>query len=185
TTGGASAAADPLLGGPGLKPSAQAAPQGTQPAHAEAVLPLPPINNSAGSTAALAAGMTRPFDKDRDLRIANPDNGTGSEGWARQGTSQGIPTNANGSGAVLGGVVPAGEAGPRQEPSVNPAATSSPVAAANSGLRITSEEQAQELLKARGVIWQRAEQLGDTGEWRFICSVPNRQRPGSRRTHEA
>ena len=29
--------------------------------------------------------MTKPFDKDHDLRIANPDSNTGSEGWARQG----------------------------------------------------------------------------------------------------
>jgi hypothetical protein len=39
-------------------------------------------------------------------------------------------------------------------------------------------------LAARGIIWQRLE-TGANGEWKFTCSVPNRQNPRVRRTYEA
>src|SRR5207302_2040015 len=137
------------------------------------------------STAALAAGMTKPFDKDHDLRIAGPDS-TASEGWARQGATQAVPTN--GSGAVLSGVVPAGSQGmPQNSPTnaVPAAGANGPQNGANTGLRISSYEQAETLLKAHGALWYGLEMLGDSGEWKFSCIVPNRQKPGSRRTYEA
>src|SRR5439155_25403626 len=89
---------------------------------------------------------------------------------------------------VLSGVVPAGSPGaPQNGPtSVMPAANANgPQSGANAALRISSYDQAETLLKARGALWYGLEMLGDTGEWKFSCIVPNRQKPGSRRTYEA
>jgi len=190
TTGGA-AMVDPLVGGAAIKPPAQALQQTTGPT--AAILPLPPpTTNSPASTAALASGMTKPFDKDHDLRIASPESDPSREGWGRQGAIQGIPTNGNGSGAVLRGIIPVNDDATRQEPLTNTAPAASPradigaqEAAPNFGVRLTSLEEAESLLKARGVLWHGLDMMGDTGEWKFTCIVPNRQKQGSRRTYEA
>ncbi len=47
-----------------------------------------------------------------------------------------------------------------------------------------SYEEAQAQLKARGVTWQRLETWGDQGDWKFTCSIPNRQNPYISRTYE-
>ncbi|HEV3119674.1 MAG TPA: hypothetical protein VGY58_21630, partial [Gemmataceae bacterium] len=47
-----------------------------------------------------------------------------------------------------------------------------------------SYEQGEALLETRGALWHRLEKVAETGEWRFRCIVPNRQKPGSRRTYE-
>lgn len=65
-----------------------------------------------------------------------------------------------------------------------PVAASGPVTAPFNGPRNSSYEQAQAQLAARGVIWQRLESAGDTGEWKFSCSIPSRQNPNIRRTYE-
>jgi hypothetical protein len=44
--------------------------------------------------------------------------------------------------------------------------------------------QAQEMLRARGVTWQRLETWGEGGEWKFSCSIPNPQNPSIRRNYE-
>jgi hypothetical protein len=49
---------------------------------------------------------------------------------------------------------------------------------------VTTFEQAQALLRARGVTWQRLETGGTAGEWKFTCSVPNRQNPNIGQTYE-
>jgi hypothetical protein len=46
-------------------------------------------------------------------------------------------------------------------------------------------EEAQARLTARGVSWQRLETWGEQGDWKFTCSVPNRQNPYISRTYEA
>jgi hypothetical protein len=51
--------------------------------------------------------------------------------------------------------------------------------------RVASYEQAQALLAARGVKWQRLETWGDRGEWKFSCSIPNPHNPYISRTFEA
>jgi len=193
TTGGG-ATIDPLLGGAAIKATVPATPHAPSSGPTAAIPPVSPSPGSPASTAALAAGMTRPFDKDRDLRIAAPDGNTGSEGWARQGAAPAVAANGNGSGAVLSGIVPVSSSGTPQNvpgnsapgPAAAPAGTVSlPPQGAGNGLRISSYEQAETLLKARGALWYGLEMLGDTGEWKFSCIVPNRQRPGSRRTYEA
>jgi hypothetical protein len=64
--------------------------------------------------------------------------------------------------------------------------TATPATAATSPVTaITTLEQAQTELAARGVLWQRWDASGDTGEWKFTCSVPNPKNPNLHRTHEA
>jgi hypothetical protein len=193
TTGGG-ATIDPLLGGAAIKATVPATPKAASSGPSASIPPVSPSPGSPASTAALAAGMTRPFDKDRDLRIAAPDANTGSEGWAQQGAAPAVATNGNGSGAVLRGIIPVSSSGTPQNIPGNgaPGAASAPAGTvslppqgAGSGLRLSSYEQAETLLKAHGALWYGLEMLGDTGEWKFSCIVPNRQRPGSRRTYEA
>lgn len=40
-------------------------------------------------------------------------------------------------------------------------------------------------LRQRGATFQRLETWGNEGEWKFSCSIPNRQNPHIRRTYEA
>ena len=47
---------------------------------------------------------------------------------------------------------------------------------------ITTFEQAKRELEARGALWQRLDMVD--GEWKFSCSIPNRQNPRIRRTYE-
>jgi len=58
----------------------------------------------------------------------------------------------------------------------------SPVSLSSS--QVTTNEQAQAILKNRGVIWQRLDQVANTGEWKFSCSLPNPQNPRLHRTYE-
>jgi hypothetical protein len=60
-----------------------------------------------------------------------------------------------------------------------------PNVAYTTGLRADSYQQLQDALTARGVTWQRLETIGDTGEWKFNCSVPNRQTPNLNRRNVA
>lgn len=51
--------------------------------------------------------------------------------------------------------------------------------------RIASYEQAQSYLASQGVTWQRLETWGDKGEWKFSCSIPNKQNQYISRNYEA
>jgi hypothetical protein len=42
----------------------------------------------------------------------------------------------------------------------------------------------QQMLRDKGVTWWRLEPVGDTGEYRFSCSVPNRDNPNMARRYE-
>ena len=137
--------------------------------------------------AALAAGMSKPFDKDHDLRIGAPAP-TAADGWARQDAGPA----GNGSGATLRGPVPLAEAGSQPDarqpalaavpPQTAPGPATQPAA---QGSRLASLDQLEAQVKARGALWHRLDKIGDTGEYKFSCSVPNRRKPGSRRTYEA
>jgi hypothetical protein len=173
TTPNRATTGDPLFGGPGLRPSAaQAAPQGAAPV---AALPPVPATNSGLSTAALAAGGPRQFDRDRDLRISNPGNNAANDGWAGQTAGP----RGEGAGAVLRG----------PEATVSPASRQESGAGAPSGpsspSRPATYELAQAQLEARGVLWQRLEKVSEAGEWRFVCSVSDRQNPNKHHTYEA
>jgi hypothetical protein len=82
-------------------------------------------------------------------------------------------------GAQLRPPEPIAEPAPRQE--LTP--VSSPGSSRDN--RITTYEQAQDLIKSHGVVWQRLEMVAETGEWKYSCSIPNRQNPTIRRTYEA
>jgi hypothetical protein len=160
---------DPLVGGPPLQPSTPVASRPTTPV---TTLPALPAPNLGTSNATLAAGVSRPFDNSRDLRIDHPRGNSGNDGWAGQG---GAP-RGDGSGAMLRGLEPAdGSALPRDPP-----ATYNPVSIQNSEMTIL--DQALKQLRARGVVFV---QSGENEEWEVRCSVPNRQNPKLRRTHVA
>jgi hypothetical protein len=166
---------DPLLGGPPLRPSNAATPPSTMLAPA-----LPPAApNSTLSPAALAAGAPRPIDSGGDLRIGSPPSG-GNDGWATgNNPASSIGQPVGGSGALLRPPEPLTQPPPRHElaPLSNPGSPRDN--------RFTIYEQAQEQMKARGVLWQRLEMVAETGEWKYSCSIPNRQNPSLRRTYEA
>jgi hypothetical protein len=131
---------------------------------------------SPTSNAALAAGVPRPFDNSRDLRIGDPRTNPSTGGWVGQGTA----TGGELSGAVLR----------RPEPAAGDSVLprgSAPVARVGpgGGSPGTTYEQLQSQLAAHGVVWQRQELNGETGEWKFSCLVPNRQNPKVRRMYEA
>lgn len=160
---------DPLVGGPAL-PTGGASPS-RQPV---ANRPLPPLPgpSPATSTAALAAApQPRPLDPTHDLRIGR--------------TPTGMPTSGNGQGAGNGGgtVLQPPQPLPEQVKPSNPTGIDNAVATA--GGRLTNYEQAQAQLAARGVKWQRLEQAGPTGDWRFTCSLPGREKANVNRTYEA
>lgn len=163
------AGADPLLGGTGVSPSPVAAAPATGTPVAAAAnppsgKPLPPLPapSSLTSTAALAAGPA-PTLEANDLRIADP------SGRAAPG---GKPTPSR----------PATSGDLTARPDVAPVAN---VFAPSPGFQATSYERTQELLRSRGVTWQRLETYGEQGEWKFSCSVPNRLNRNISRTYEA
>jgi hypothetical protein len=171
---------DPLLGGPPLHAAAMATPPAPMP-----VAALPPAAaNSTLSTAALAAGAPRPIDGPRDLRIGAPGASAGNDGWAREGSAGNHPQSYTGQAV--------GDSGALLRP---PEAITEPVS--RQGLTVVSNpgapqdnraltyEQAQDLMKKRGVLWQRLEMVAESGEWKYSCSIPNRQNPKIRRTYEA
>ena len=53
------------------------------------------------------------------------------------------------------------------------------------GSRISSFEQVQAMLTARGVVWQELRNVGDRGEWKFSCSIANPQNRSINRVYEA
>jgi hypothetical protein len=138
------------------------------PPGSTAVAPLPPAAPgpvSSTSPAALAQGGGQPLDPEHNLRIGAPPT-AGQPGWQTPPATEppprpifATPTRAS--------------AGPR--PVVVPAASA----------QVASYEQAQAFLASRGVKWQRLETWGDSGEWKFSCSVPNPQNTFISRTYEA
>lgn len=164
---------DPLLGcaaSPG--PQAAAAPRPGAP------VPPVPAPSSTTSTAALAGGAYQPLDPNRDLRIGSPNPAPKAGGWRGP---EGQP------GVALAGPQPTAEPSPRVEavraPELKPAPT--PVVKLTGGVASASVEALWALLEAKGVTWQRLETWGDQGQWKYSCSVPNRQNPNIRRNYEA
>ena len=154
---------DPLFGGvkpqPGLTGAANS--------------PVPPLPGptSTASTAALASVNPRPLDGSHDLRI--PDAPSTSPGVGGQGTGTQLQQPVMGAPPTTT-FAPVSRQG---QMIGNPGTTAGP-----SNL---SYEEAQGRLAARGVAWQRLESWGDQGDWKFTCSIPNRQNPYISRTYEA
>jgi hypothetical protein len=165
---------DPLFGSP--PPPKKALAEGPAPNSATVtVLPPPTAPLNGASTASLASGQ-RQFDPDKDLRIANPNpNATaGIQGWA--GPTGNAPKPD--TGATLQSPQPVTPATQRETvPVSNPG---------NAGVaRPSTFEEAKQKLEARGVLWQRLEHVNENGDWKFACSVPNRQDPRRHRTYSA
>ena len=158
---------DPLFGGVKPQPGLTGA----------ANTPLPPLPGptTTASTAALASVNPRPLDGSHDLRITDPTNtpaAASGQGFGPSATQLQQPVGMGASPAQ--GFAPVS----RQGQSVaNPGATA--------GSFNLSYEEAQARLTARGVNWQRLETWGDQGDWKFTCSIPNRQNPYISRTYEA
>jgi hypothetical protein len=174
---------DPLVGGPPARPAPGRSPQ-TVAGTAAGPTPALPAPSSSTSPAALAPGSFQPLDSNRELRIGNGDSSnvkttmTGNN-WKGQNAPSGVTLNrpepATPESAPLR---------PEPRPEVRGAAPSGALTFAG-GNRMMSYEQAEAVLTAKGVTWQRLETWGDAGEWKFSCSIPNRNNPNIRRTYEA
>jgi hypothetical protein len=145
--------ADPLLGARAAAPAV--APSGPAAQPAAQVKPLPPMPapSALTSNAALAQGGPQPLQGGFDLRIGN------NAGGSAPGTWVGPPSPG---------------------PSPVPA---QPTSRTNTPGQPTTFEEAQRLLAAYGVTWQRLENAD--GVWKFTCSVPKRGSPNVSRTYEA
>ena len=148
---------DPLLGGRSAPPGTIAGGPATPPP-VPAATAIPP-SSFPSSTAALASGPA-PLDRSTPACVIGtepapvPNNPAGS-GW-------GLPAQP-----VLQTPEPA--AGSMARSRINPPIPP-PITAG-------SYEQAQQVLRGRGVTWQRLETWGDKGEWKFTCVSPTRRTP--------
>jgi hypothetical protein len=180
---------DPLFGN--VKPQ-----PGFNSADASTSVPPLPGPTSTGSTAALASVNPRPIDGTHDLRIPDPNvaasanpawNGAGSIGTAPPII---VPTGPAATPAASPVALAPG--GQLQQPTTGFAPVSRMQSGTTPGADATrlangnlTYEGAQAQLTARGVTWQRLETWGDQGDWKFTCSIPNRQNPYISRTYEA
>jgi hypothetical protein len=163
TSADKTAAPDPLLGGSGIKPAVQTTSQpALGPSQTTSLPPLPPPDRSL-SNAALASGVSRPFDDSRNLSIGG--GSQGADGWGQKPPLLRQPVAM------------------QPEARRDPGPASTPVSRQNPGLLTLDQAKAE--LAARGVLWQKSEQNAETGSWRFSCAVPNRQNPRIHRTYEA
>jgi hypothetical protein len=158
---------DPLTGGPPIPPPAST--PGPRPAErpAEAMLPPLPAPYSATSPAALTVGGPQPAD---------PAQPRGAAPAVAEG-----PWKAPQAGAVLRQPEPADDSPSR----LSPVPVPTPSFTLTAGAGGDTYEQLQDLLAARGVTWQRLETWGESGDWKFSCSIPNRQNPSIHRHYEA
>ncbi len=133
-------------------------------------MPPLPASTTAGSTAALASGAAPTFDGRHNLQIddtARPV--AGNPGWTNPA-----------AGAVLQRPVPV----PGQSAPPTGAAPAPGNVALVSGPKVTTYEQAQAQLRARGVLWQRLETPSNQPA-KFTCAVPNPQNKQISRVYEA
>jgi hypothetical protein len=121
------------------------------------------------------------------------------------GTSAVPPVPVNGStlsnAALAGGGIPKPVDGEHQlrisEPAaqgatlrppesvpVVPVARPQPMGTATTPSHVTTLEQGQTLLEARGVQWQQLAMIRETGEWKFSCAIATPQNPNVSRTYE-
>jgi hypothetical protein len=161
--------ADPLLGkSANAQPISQNTPK--RPSGTEASLtsqPLPPAPSGTASTTALAQGVSQPLDSRYNLGMGTPGE---NRSWA--GLTTAGNTSLSRPEPVTGLVPPPDRSAARALESTT-------------GSRLRSFEDAQALLRDRGITWQRLESAADQGGWKFSCSIPNRQNPKVSRTYEA
>jgi hypothetical protein len=172
---------DPLLGGPPIQPpGGRAAAPAASPDTATAAVPPLTAPSTSTSTAALASGTAQPLDATHDLRIGgNPVGGPAAPPGAPVTATPASDWKGQAPVVLRGPEPPAPTPAPQQAPAQSPGIV--PVG----GIRVLTFEQAQVQLRARGVTWQRLEVLGENGQWKFSCSVPNGQNPNIRRNYES
>ncbi|MGE3806883.1 MAG: hypothetical protein AB7K24_19625 [Gemmataceae bacterium] len=203
----APAAQDPLLGMASTGSSTPTPPAPPTPVTnatptaqptGKGLTPLPPPPPTALTSNAALAGATpnRTYDPSNDLRIpGRPDPyGIGAPAPTPRPTTFAppafnpppTPPASNSTGVVLSRpVAPTPTATPTSNRPPNPTPPAPPPPASNGSGQAFSYEEAQRLLKARGVNWQRLETWGDKGEWKFSCSVPNPQNAFISRNYDA
>jgi len=147
--------------------------------------PVPPLPGptTTGSTAALASVNPRPLDGSHDLRIPDsgfaPAAGGQGSGTQLQQPVMGAPTTATFAPVNRQGQTVSNPGG------TNPGGTGVSPMGTPSGSSNLGYEEAQTRLKSLGVQWQRLETWGEQGDWKFTCSIPNKQNPYISRTYEA
>jgi hypothetical protein len=166
---------DVLFGGSGPPPPP--IPSGGKPATATAsgpaanTTPLPPLPppGPSSSLASLTTGGNTAPENDRTARAPAvtpvPDNGA----WRGSATLHG-PQPADDPG---GRITPVGATG---SPAAMPPA---------GGVSRDSYQQVMDKLKARGMTWMRLETTGESGSWKFSCTVADKQNPGIEQRYEA
>jgi hypothetical protein len=163
---------DPLLGNQTPVPNKPAnPPPATTPT---AFAPAAPAPSSSASTAVLASATGRPLDGGQELRIGTAGTPTA---WQGQPTPASLPAASNGS-------TPPNQPQPVYQPAVRRDPVVARGVAPYGGGRVATFEQAQAILTAHGVKWQRLETWGDRGEWKFSCSIPNPTNAYVSRTYE-
>lgn len=193
---------DPLLPPPPKAASAVPPPPDAPP-------PSSPygLNTSGPPTnATLAAGLARPLDASGPLHFGSPvivppvppiaQTQTAAASAQVPGISLLTPTT--GSVGSVGGIGSGdggygGDNGGNHEQQMSrlqpvqftqPARPVQPVPAqpftTQAGIQVLSFEQAQTVLRAKGVTWQQLTTFGD-GQWHFACTIPNRDGVTQRR----
>lgn len=181
-TGGAAWPRSPGRNGPGPATGTATTQQGTGQPQAAVVPPVPgvPTSGTGLSPAALASGRLHPFDRSRDLQITDWPRGPQGGGW----TAPANVPRPNPSGVMLRPPEPLGDTGglPTPRPPPPTALVSSPASAPTGP--VTTHEQAQAQLSARGVLWQKPEKVGPD-EWQFSCAVRHPRNANQQRTYRA
>jgi hypothetical protein len=191
---------DPLLGDAmpspagGAAPAAPAASAAPATGTASGVPPLP-ATTTVTAPAALAGGAGTPPAPDsgrNDMRIpatpvSNPTPGAAgppTPGWPQNGSPP--PCLAPQAPEVAGSTARLSPVPAAPVPPVPfTLAASSPATGSGAAGQPDGYLQLQEMLRARGVTWQRLETWGDAGEWKFRCSIPNPQNRSVGRNYEA
>jgi hypothetical protein len=162
---------DPLTGGPPI-PRNQQQPNGQARAGndtAKGPLPLEGGSANTNSAAALATGNQAPAP------VQVPAQRIGAASDTAWHADPAVKLSGPGSDSGTNPAIrPASDAQPRLGGPLTPTAN-----------RIDTYQSAQDALTARGVTWQRLETLGDQGEWRFMCSIPDRKSPNVLNKYEA
>lgn len=166
---------DPLLGGPPLAAAPPAAlgrptPTGSTPVTPAPTAPSPLATGAKSSTAALAAGSSRPLDPTRELRIDNV-TPVGRPALPLSRDPQGSAGATVSRDPQSFSRDPQGSAGATLQPPVGQPGAAAPIPLTS---RLATYEQAQFLLQARQIKWQRLEMIGQGGEWKFSCSASSR-----------
>ncbi len=168
------------------------------PATAGTTNGVPPLaaTTSLPSNAALAGGGApgpAPDDGRNALRMQASPTSNPAPAPSSGGATPGWPQNPSPSPSVSALQPPEAPAGTERlapvaatpVPLVPFPYTSAGAPAAGGPPATDTYLQLQEMLRVRGVTVQRLETSGNAGDWKFRCSIPNKQNPSIERRYEA